>query len=336
MEGVRARGVEVALACREDSVIREKAQEMGFKVYTLPFRGNLDISTLISIRNLVKRDKFNIVNTHSGKDSWVGGFGAKLAGAKFVRTRHLSTPINPSKLNFINEVADFIITTGESIKESMIKNNRIDPNKIESIPTGVDEEIFNPKRYNRELTREEFNISKDEIAVGIVAILRGFKRHDIFLEVAKEIIERNRDKKFKFIIAGDGPKLKSIKADIKRLSLESSVVMLGHIDNVAKLLSSLDIFLLTSDSKEGVPQSVIQALMMDLDVIATDVGSVRDLYKDNNFILTKPTVKSISKSLDDLINSRVKINHNREFIVKNFSKSAMVDRVIDIYKRLLS
>jgi hypothetical protein len=54
MEGVREKGVDVRLACREKSRIKEEALKRGFKVYTLPFRGNLDFKTLFELINRKK------------------------------------------------------------------------------------------------------------------------------------------------------------------------------------------------------------------------------------------------------------------------------------------
>ena len=339
MEALREKGVELQLACRDHAKIKKKALKKGFKVHTLPFKGNADLKTLFSLVKIIKQENIDIVNTHSGKDTWVGGFAAKIAGVKFIRTRHLSNKINPSRLNLINEMADFIITTGESVKENMIRYNRIKPQKIESIPTGIDEEIFDPAKYDKEKNRELFGIEKDKIAIGILAVLRGFKRHDLFLEMAKEISKKHPNTVF--LIAGDGPRRESIKKLVKDFGLEKKVKMLGHINEPAKFLSALDIFTLTSDSNEGVPQSVMQALMMRLPVVATDVGSVKDLWRDENFILVEPkNMKNLVESVDKLIqNPELRENHSlkaRDFVVKNFSKKVMADKILYIYQNLLN
>lgn len=333
MIAVREKGIEVYLACRNHSIIKKKALENNIKVFILPFKGNLDLKTMFSLMKIIKKEKIDILNTHSGKDTWVGGIAAKLAGIKFIRTRHLSNPIRSSRLNFINELADYIFTTGESVKNDMIKNNRINPNQIISIPTGIDDEIFNPTKYNRKKCRKEFNIQDDEIAIGIVAVLRQFKRHDLFIEASKQLLEKYPNKKLKFIIAGDGPQKEKIVKLINQLNLDNFIVMLGHVSKVPELLSALDIFVLTSDSKEGVPQSVMQALLMNKKVVATNTGSTMDLYSCDNFVLIEPN------SLDEIINGiEIQINDNndnyRSFIVNNFVKEKMVIKIIQVYNKL--
>lgn len=331
MIAVREQGVEVFLACRDHSIIKEKAIENGIKVFVLPFRGNVDFKTMFALVKIVKDNDIDFINTHSGKDTWVGGIAAKISGAKFIRTRHLSNRIRSSRLNFINEIADYVFTTGESVRADMIKYNRVDPEKIISIPTGIDDTIFDPSKFDRDFFRKKYNMSDDEIAVGIVAVIRRFKRHDLFVEAAEKLISKN--KKMKFYIAGNGPVKGDIVDLVKKKGLENNIVFLGHVSNPAELLSALDIFTLTSDSKEGVPQSVMQALLMNKKVVATDVGSTKDLFYNDNFKLIQPNdVDEIVNSIDSLLTE--KINLNREYIVNNFSKKVMVEKTLIVYKKL--
>jgi len=337
MIAVREQGVGVYLACRNHAAIKQKAIENGIKVFVLPFRGNTDIKTMLALMKIIKEYKIDIVNTHSGKDTWVGGFAAKLAKAKFIRTRHLSNRINPSRLNFINELADFVFTTGKSVRDDMIKYNRIKPDKIISIPTGIDENVFDPKKYNKDKCRKNFGIADDEIAIGIVAVLRSFKRHDIFLKIAKKLTEEFDN--LKFIIAGDGPQKEKILEIINELNIQNRVILTGYIKDVAKLLSAFDIFVLTSDSKEGVPQSIIQALLMKVPVVATDVGSIKDLFCNNNFVLINFDENKIYHSIRELILSKDKrdaLSQNaRSYIETNFSKTNMSSQIIEIYNKIL-
>ena len=335
MIAVRDEGVDVFLACRNDSSIKKKALENNIKVFTLPFRGNADVKTLFSLSKIIKAHSIDIVNTHSGKDTWVGGFAAKLVGIKFIRTRHISNKINPSKLNFINELADYIFTTGESIKADMIKYNRIKPHKIESIPTGIDVYKFDFNRYKRQKCREQFNINKNEIVIGIIAVLREFKRHDFFLKMAKSLIKKYPDKKLSFLIAGDGPQKSNIIDLIEKLNLVKNVNILGHVDQIPELLSAIDIFVLSSDSKEGVPQAVMQALFMGKNVVATNSGSTKDLFMDGNFQLVETNsvdelIKGVSFYLDQSI-----VKKNRALIDDKFSKKFMTSRILQEYISLL-
>jgi len=332
MLAVQEQGVKVFLACRDHATIKKKALEHGIKVFTLPFRGNADIKTLLALKNIIKEHDIDIVNTHSGKDTWVGGLAAKFAGVKFIRTRHLSNRIRSSRTNFINELADYIFTTGESVRADMIKYNRIKPERIKSIPTGIDADVFNPELYDRSSCRKLFSLKEDEIAIGIVAVLRQFKRHDLFLQMAKALVERYTNKKLVFLIAGDGPQKNSIVSLVQQAGLDKQVRLLGYVTQVPELLMALDIFVLSSDSKEGVPQSVMQALLMNKCVVATSSGSTQDLFSHDNFQLVKTdSVKLLAKGVSYYLNHQG-IVETRMFIKHHFSKNVMSKKIVSIYR----
>lgn len=196
------------------------------------------------IAKILRREKYDIINTHSGIDTWCGGLGSLLSGAKFIRTRHLSTPIHPSRWNFINNLADFIMTTGESVKEAMIRDNRIHPAKIMSIPTGIDLCIFDRTKYDKEAMKEKYQLPKDKMIIGNLGVLRYFKRQDIFIEIAREIHTKYPDTFF--VIAGDGDGREGLRNLVRggngKPDASGYIRLLGHVSNPAEFLSVLDIF----------------------------------------------------------------------------------------------
>ena len=341
MLAVREQGVEVFLACRDHAIIKQKALQNNIKVFILPFRGNADFKTLFSLKRIIKEHSIDIINTHSGKDTWVGGLASKLAGAKFIRTRHLSHRIRANRTNFINELADYIFTTGESVRSDMIKHNRIKPERIQSIPTGIDADIYDSNNYNRQACRELFQFKDDQIVIGIIAVLRQFKRHDRFLNMARNVIDRNPEKNIHFVMAGDGPQRENLSSMINDLGLHNCVSMLGHVSNVPELLQALDVFVLTSDSGEGVPQSVMQALLMQTTVVSTNAGSTKDLHNNQNFILiNKDSQDELNAACTMLINdSAMRIDYaqkSRDYVLDNFSKVEMTKKIMSIYRELVS
>lgn len=333
MEGLAKEGVKCYLACRNNSKIKVEALSRGFKVFVLPFRGSVDIFTMFKLISIIKNHDITIVNTHSGKDTWVGGFAAKMAGIKFIRTRHLANPIRKSKLNFINAMADFVITTGEKVRENMIKNNGIEAHKIQSIPTGVDEELFNPYNFMRSTSRAHLKLAHNEIAIGALGVLRGVKRHIDFVHSA--VILNKKYDNLHFFIAGHGPMKEELQKHIASHNL-TNFTLLGHTDNPALFLSGLDISVNSSRS-EGVPQAVIQALMMNKPMVATDVGSTRDLYHEGNIVFAQPiNPEDLAKSIEKVLKSdKMMYNSARDYAVENFSKRAMITNILKVYEKIV-
>ncbi len=336
MQEMRRRGCHLALATKEDARILPKAKEYGFTTFTLPFRRKTDIESIYKLHKIARN--FDIINTHSGIDTWLGGLASIGSGAKFIRTRHLSNKIHPSRLNFINSLADFIITTGESIREAMIRENRIKPERILSIPTGIDTETFYKEKYNKEAMKTKQN----KLIIGNLGVLRAMKRQDVFIEVARGICQKYPDVFFVIAGSGDGQVcLENLAKEVNQAANQEIVRLLGHIENPAEFLATLDIFMLTSDRNEGVPQSLMQALAMEIPSIAGNIGSITDLHFYSqgkpNFILTQnPNLEEFIEALELLIRKERRILPSRDFICKNFSLVAMGEKTMQVYQNLLS
>ncbi|MDE5591753.1 MAG: glycosyltransferase family 4 protein [Helicobacter sp.] len=336
MQIMRNLGVECALACREDSKILEKANGFGFQTFIMPFDRKSDLKTIWSLRKILQ--SFDILNTHSGIDTWCAGLASINTKTKFIRTRHLSNPIHPSRLNFINELADFIITTGESIREAMMRDNRIKPEKIASIPTGIDSKIFQKQHYNKENLKVLYGLPKNKIIIGNLGVMRYFKRQDIFIQIARAIHKKYPHTHF--VIAGNGDGFEWLSGLIKGNDTQEDasdyIQILGYVQKPAEFLAMLDVFMLTSDKNEGVPQSLMQALLMELPCIASDIGSIKDLYHNKNFILTQnPNFKEFLQALERILNDPLIIKIDRDFISNNFSSETMGKKTLEIYQKLL-
>ena len=153
--------------------------------------------------------------------------------------------------------------------------------------------------------------------------------------MAKSLIEKYPHKNLVFLLAGDGPKKDEILMLVKKQNLESKVRILGYIKKVPDLLEALDVFVLCSDSKEGVPQSVMQALLMNKNVVATDCGSTKDLLNNDNFqLIGAGSLPNLIEAVSSYIDGN-KPNYDRSFIVDNFSKNVMAKKIVQLYSLIL-
>jgi glycosyltransferase involved in cell wall biosynthesis len=328
----------VVIACQPGSGILPRAQEAGIVTEIVRIRSGFDPKAVWDLVRLIKKHHINIVNTHSGKDSWPGGFAAKLASTDLlVRTRHLAIPLSTSPFNFIHRMADGIITTGESVREAMISRNRIQPDRIVSIPTGISLERFSPG-LDPQSVRASLGIEPDCMVVSIIAILRGIKRHDVFLKAARLI--KDRIGHVRFLIVGDGPMKDYISGVITELGLEKDVHMLGHREDVPELFAASDVIALTSDM-EGVPQSISQAMAMEKPVVAAAVGGIPDLIIDqeSGLFAEAGNPESFADKICTLLENKELRGAlgiaARKFVLERHTDTIMANRTIDFYRHLL-
>ncbi len=334
----KKRGHRVILAVQPESALGKYAKEVGIEVRDIEMRNRDILKVFLQLFSLIKRERVDIINTHSSKDSWIASFAARLAlRPRLIRTRHVSIPISKHPLNIVYRLPHKIITCGEAIRKRMIEVNRFPPEKIVSIPTGVDMERFNPDRV-KENIREELGIDQDAPLVGNISIIRTEKGYPYFLEAAQEILKVKP--KTKFLIVGHEPKGDTLAQAVKRQGLEGEVIMPGLRKDIPQVLATLDVFVLSS-LREGVPQGVTQALAMEKPVVATNVGGIPEIVKNNQTGLLVPPTNSraLARAILELLEDREKAErlgrNGRKLIEEKFSQETMIEKIEDLYRELL-
>ncbi|MEW6614221.1 MAG: glycosyltransferase family 4 protein [Thermodesulfobacteriota bacterium] len=334
------RGHYVVLASTPESEIDKRARKAGISTVTMPMRHSFDLSASFKIFRLIKEKRIEIVNTHSSVDSWIASFSVKLARSPIlIRTRHLSVPISTNPLNFIYRLPDAIITTGESIKERMVKINQLDNSRIFSIPTGVKLQEFDPDIDGHYL-REELGINGVTPIITMVAVLRSWKRHEIFLDAARLVLKNFPEARF--LIVGEGPRRKHVEAKIEELGISDFTIMTGYREDIPEILSVSDISVLTSESSEGVPQALIQAMAMARPVVATNAGGIPEVISDGQTgILIEPNdaeglANAILRLLKDSEFARRIGKNGRKLVEERFSCDTMIDKITNLYETILS
>ncbi len=334
------RGHEVLIACQPGSGILERAQEAGIPTVIVRMRSGYDPQAVLELVRVIRRWKANVVNTHSGKDTWLGSIAARFAGVRLlVRTRHLSVPISTSPFNFVHRMADGIITTGETIRQELITRNRLPAERILSIATGVAIKRFDPQSVDASVVRGELGLPQDAQVVTMVAVLRSMKRHDLFVEAAR--ILGNRFPSAHFLIVGDGPGREWIEGLVRNAGMEDRIIMTGYRQDVEAVMAASDVVVLTSDRNEGVPQSLSQAMAMGRPVVAAPVGSTAELVRDGEtgLMATCGDASSFADSIARLLENpdlRRRIGEAaRQHILNNYTDDIMIDRTIAFYDQLL-
>ncbi|MBF0465411.1 MAG: glycosyltransferase family 4 protein [Nitrospirae bacterium] len=336
--GMQNRGHHVVIACREHAKLLPEAQKCGIECITLPFSSSFDIVTMIKLYRYIKAMKFDIVNTHSGKDSWVGGIAARLAGVPaLVRTRHINIPLKRNLLNFIHYLPQSFITCGDTMRENLVKNCGFPENKVVSIPTGVEERFFNVVR-TPELKKSLFNLPTDSIVISNVGVLRGVKGHEVTLNAVKRVVTEIPQAVFLF--AGDGPKKNSLLKLSSELGITKHVVFAGYIKDVTTVFAISNVSVLSSHS-EGIPQSILQSMAAGVPVAATGVGGVPEVIEDEKTGLLIPPNDhdALSAAIIRLINNPALYNslisNAKEFVLKNHSIEVMLDKTESLYSALM-
>jgi len=256
--GMRGRGHDVRLACPRNAHIYAEASRYDVPAIALPI-GRKGPAGVLALRGLLARHRVDVVNTHSSTDSWLAALGLRLFWVgkarppALVRTRHISAPIAnraPTRWLYTRATAE-IVTTGEAIRQQLIRELGVSPARVTSIPTGVDSALFDPG--DKQGARRMLKLPQAVPLVGIVATLRSWKGHRYLIEAMTLLAHREAQ----LLIVGEGPQREAIEAQIAELGLAHRVRLVGNQYDIAPWLRALDVFALPSYANEGVPQIAI-------------------------------------------------------------------------------
>ncbi len=314
-----------------------------------------DRKAYLRLKEIIKEYKPDIVHTHASK---AGALGRKAAlSCKvpiIVHTFHghvfhsyfgkIKTKLFKLIERRLAKKSTGIVAISElQKKELSLEHNICKDDKIKVINLGFDLKKFNNNlETNRELTRNNFSIDQDEIAVAIVGRLAPIKNHHFFLDVIQEISNRSK-KRIAVFIVGDGSERGAIEQKIEQMTLGSNVriEMTSWIKEIEIFNAGMDIMCLTSNN-EGTPVSLIEAQAACIPVITTDVGGVKDIILDGEtgFIVPKESIQKYTEKLLLLIedeNKRKKMSQNGwSFVEHKFHYTTLVKNMETYYSELLN
>lgn len=340
--GMKERGYRVFIIAQKDSMLFERARKAGLDAIPLSFRKKDYPRTFLSLLRLIKELRPAFLITHSSRDSWLGGLVSRISRFRpfVIRTRHISTLTSTGVATSIlyGCLPDRVVTTAEAIRAQLIERNKVAPERIISIPTGVDFSLYDPSRAHRDI-REQMSLPAGTPLVGMVSVLRSWKGHEFFIAAAKLVSARMPGARF--IIAGDGPRKDAIKKLIDENGLVGTVLMLGHRDDVPDVLASLDVLVQPSYANEGVPQSILQAMAMAVPVVASDLPPFREVVRDSEtgFLVPSRDPAALAEKMEALLKApslRDRFGkQGRALALKRFSRERMLDATEELYEEVL-
>jgi glycosyltransferase involved in cell wall biosynthesis len=339
----RARGHDVHVYAATGARIVAEAGRFGVPVTTLPIGHKRPRGLVALVRTLARRP-VDIVNAHSSTDAWLSALACRtlsLAGRAapvLVRTRHVSVPVpNDVATRWLYRTATVrVVTTGERLREQLVRDNGLDPARVVSVPTGIDPARF--EAMPRAAARSRLGLPPDVPLVGIVATLRSWKGHRFLVDALARLARRDA----RVVIVGDGPQRAALEAQVATLKLADRVVFAGQLDDVAPWLAALDVFVLPSYANEGVPQALLQAMFARVPCVTTDAGAIPEIARDGDTatIVAREDAGALAVGIDALLADPARAAAQAErayaFVAPRYTEAAMVERMEAVFREALA
>ena len=316
-----------------------KFSELSDKIYHLP--------NLFLEKDLFSIGISHIINVHNVDILHVVHCGYVYEALPLIKennpnTKTILTLFNDRVPDYVNNMKkyqsylDIITVDSEAVGKSLTKQLNKDKNP-QVIPNGIDvNKIFNPKLYERSKLRDGLDIKINEKAVFFIGRLSEEKNPDVFIKVAQRFAKSNEN--VKFFIVGDGPMYKECASLIHEYKLKS-IRMLGYSADVAQYLAAADIMILPS-SIEGFPLSILEAMSMEVAVVASSVGAISDVKHGQNGMCVSPgSVGDINTALSKLVSDENLLSSmkkaGRMDVKKLYSEEVLQKNYVKLYREVI-
>ncbi|SRR6266478_6225818 len=323
-----------------------------------PLSPRKDLIALWKIYRLLRRERPQIVHTHTAKAGTLGRLAALLAGVPvLVHTFHgniFDGYFSPAKTRlflFVERLlahfTDRIITVSRSQSSELVDKYKIGtPERLEVVRLGIDLEAFESVG---EVEADHANIRlNQELMIGWIGRFTEIKDPLLFVDLAAAL--KSAGTQAKFIMVGDGHLRQAVEARISERGLHGQIMLTGWQDKMAEVYNRIDLMVLTS-LNEGTPVTMIESMATGRPFVAFDVGGVADLMIgishaeqgfnvfDNGILVGPRDVGVFARAIDLLVRDperRIRMGQaGKRFVFQNFSKERLAQDMESLYWKLM-
>jgi glycosyltransferase involved in cell wall biosynthesis len=308
-----------------------------------------DTLALIALYRIIRRERPQIVCTHTAKAGAVGRTAAFLAGVPLIfHTFHghafkgyFSRPKTFIFLmieRILARFTDRIVAICPTQLQELTEKYHVAPaNRFQVVRLGFELEPFFRLRRDAEL-KHRLGLAEKDILIGVVGRLVPIKNLTAALNIIKELAAK--DDRFHLCIIGDGPERSTLEALGQALNIERHVHFTGWMRNMMEVYAGIDLLLLTS-LNEGTPVTIIEAMAVGIPVISSRVGGVPDLITEGvsglMFDLNEETaaVEKIRQLVEQKELQNTMTHNAREFVREQYCYPRMIREMDALYKHHL-
>ena len=359
-----------AIVIREDCDLAERLRDAGIKCLYLEYvyRSLKDMVLLplmiFKMERLLRRERFDVVQTHLLPSMVVGRIAAWLADAP-VRLAMVASPFHLEAVisRYIDRATVWmetgVIASCEKTVE-LYKQIGVAPEKISLIYYGADERRFNTEEIPTSNIRAEFGWPSDTPVVSLVAYFypklpktgwipelcfdRATKGHEHFVEAARIVLREVPNTKFLMVGPGWGETGETYRQEIieqvKSLGLENEIIFTGYRSDVNGILRDVSVAVQAPIAENL--GGTIEALIMQRPLVATRVGGIPDSVRDGETgILVEPAnAEDLARGILAMLRNREEAErmarNGRRLMLDRFSLSRTVNDLHQLYQRQLT
>lgn len=333
----KEQGYEVHVATNGDEEIPYCDVKHKISFETSPLKVN-NLKAIKQLKSIVNKEQFEIIHCHTPMGSVVTRIAAKEArkkyGTKVIYTAHgfhffKGAPIQNWFIfypieKWLSRYTDCLITINE--EDYNLAKKRFHTKQIELVHgVGVDKEKFNFTMSEQEKhnLRVSIGLEDDDFVMIYPAELSKRKNQGMLLQVVKELKE-NGYQNIKLLLPGLDSMKGKYQAMAKQLDVEKQVRFLDYRKDIPQLMKISNLAVSVA-LQEGLPVNLIEAMMCDLPIVATDCRGNRDIVLDTVAI---GKINDFKKEIKEVIETNKK---NYKDSIEKYALNNVMKEYLKIY-----
>ncbi|MBS3938240.1 MAG: glycosyltransferase [Peptococcaceae bacterium] len=336
---LRRAGCDASLIVFSEGLLAREARAAGIPTTCLGVSRMMSLRLFKALLRLLREQQPDIVHTHGGRANLYGRLAARLAGVRcVVTTVHSYSDLDYGKawhntwFSLVDRLTwsltDRFIAVSRDLGHSLNKRG-VRSDRVAVVHNGI-----TPWEGSGIALAKEFSLPAGPIicAVGrFVAV----KRFDVLLQ-AMAIVQTALPAAT-LLLVGEGPLLGSLEALAKHLKIEGRVIFTGYRRDARAILSSADVFVMSSDM-EGLPIVLLEALSAGVPMVATAVGGIPEVVWSGETALLVPRghpqalAEAISTCLQEREAAKLRAARSKQWFLQHGTAQAMSDKTLALYK----
>lgn len=343
------RRYEVHLACNPDGQWIDRARQAVDVFHPLhhlqtPPHPLKDLRSLWDIIRLLRRERFEIVHTHTSKAGFLGRVACWICRVPTVIHTYHAFPFHDymssakrwmfrSLERMTRPMTDFIFTLSELDREQGRQLGILRPDKSATAYTGINFAKMDAAAP-REEVREKLGIDQDIPVVLLVGRLEPQKAPHVMLEAFSQVVLEHP--RALLLFAGDGPLRPEVEAAIRERGLEKNARILGFRDDVPDLLAAADLFCFSS-LWEAMGRAMVEAMLMGRAVVVPAIYGIPEIvhHRETGWLYEAGKPDQLAKGISHLLahpEEREELGREaRRLTRKLFDLEEMVAKIEDAY-----
>lgn len=338
---------EVTVICFYNSAFAKELRDRDIRVMVFDQYHRFDPRLVHSLRRTFQEEKPDIIHSHGVKANFACRLAARaLPHIPLVTTVHSNLRFdypNPlsyffaSRLEFwTRKYNHHFIAVSDTIRNILV-NEGVAPERVTRVYNGISIEQLQVNETMEEV-RQDLNLPLDVFLVGNVSRFVPVKGLPDLIEAL--VLLSASYPQVHWLAVGDGPERDSLQKMVEEKKLTHRVHFLGYRRDVARCLTAMNAYVSPSYS-EGLPLSVLQAMVLRKPVISTLVGGLAEILKDkqNGLAVETHHPGQIAEAIIQLINNenlKEIITENAfQMVCEQFTLQQMVKRTEQIYEQLI-